>query len=232
MNNVSILIPYNSDGGHRDKVIKWVLEFYKNTMPEFEVVIGNDTTGQLFSRSKAINNAARKASGSIYVIADADIVYNPIILYKAIDLLKYNVPWIIPYNRIKYLTEDGTHQLLNSTAIWPFKAEIEFYHDHYSHVGGLNVISKKNFEIVGGFDERFIGWGGEDDAFASSVNSLCGDYHRMKEDLYHIWHPPAAKFFNNPHYKANKLLSNRYLQASNSEEDMRKLIQERKLVED
>ncbi|QCK82219.1 hypothetical protein E5Z46_08125 [Geobacillus kaustophilus NBRC 102445] len=42
---------------------------------------------------------------------------------------------------------------------------------------------------VGGFDERFSAWGGEDDAFSSAVNTLCGHYKRLEHTIYHLWHP-------------------------------------------
>ena len=30
---------------------------------------------------------------------------------------------------------------------------------------GIQILTKKNFYFVGGYDERFVGWGGEDNAF-------------------------------------------------------------------
>ncbi|MFK4998906.1 galactosyltransferase-related protein [Bacillus sp. N9] len=55
-------------------------------------------------------------------------------------------------------------------------------------MGGINVVPRKHFETVGGFDERFVGWGGEDDAFAASLNTLCGYVKRLDATIYHLWH--------------------------------------------
>lgn len=52
--------------------------------------------------------------------------------------------------------------------------------------------TRATWELIGGFDERYVGYGGEDTDFAFRARSLgigmawCGD-----GDAYHQWHPPA-----------------------------------------
>ncbi|MEK5301605.1 galactosyltransferase-related protein [Bacillus sp. FSL R10-2201] len=228
MKNISILIPYRSDKGPRDVIFNWVKDFYNRLLPEAEICVGCCNTN-LFSRSQAVNNAARKATGDIFIIADADIVYDPVLINEAINLLD-NHAWIVPYSDIQYITEDSTKKLLNTEVIWPIKLELELnpFNAYIGNItGGLVIIPRKHFESVNGFDQRFLGWGGEDDAFTFSVNTICGHFKRLDRSIYHLWHPPV-KAIGNPHYEMNYSLYTRYAHASNNPEIMRQLILEKK----
>jgi hypothetical protein len=50
------------------------------------------------------------------------------------------------------------------------------------------AIPRAVFDDLGGFDERFVGWGFEDMAFQSVVCGLYG-WERIDGDVYHLWHP-------------------------------------------
>ena len=72
--------------------------------------------------------------------------------------------------------------------------------------GGSFLISRNLFDEVGGFDERFLGWGGEDDAFSLRVNSASNKVALLKQSLaWHLWHPRLAAQ-DNPHYQNNRKL--------------------------
>ncbi|MDQ0300700.1 putative glycosyltransferase involved in capsule biosynthesis [Salibacterium salarium] len=228
--DVSILIPYQLDNGPRDKAFKWIADFYKTNMPKAELCIG-ESTSTLFSRSQAINDAARKATKSIFLIVDADLIFNPLIVKKSIQLLNKHA-WVIPFQTINYLTETSTNTIYADSPQWPISHQIEFERvkkptKRTPCVGGCNIVTRKNFERVNGFDERFIGWGGEDQAFMSAMNTLCGPYKRTNTDIFHLWHPHVGNK-RNPNYKNNSMLRNRYISVSGDTSAMTKLIKERK----
>ncbi len=50
-------------------------------------------------------------------------------------------------------------------------------------------MSRNTFIVAGGFDERFIGWGGDDDAFVHALETLCGNYIKLGREVFHLWHP-------------------------------------------
>ena len=55
--------------------------------------------------------------------------------------------------------------------------------------GGTLAIRKETFEAIGGFDERFAGWGGEDIEFYDrSLTRRC--YRWGYLPFVHLWHPP------------------------------------------
>lgn len=228
LKNVSILIPFVSDNGHRENVFRWVMKFYENVLPEVEICIGT-CESTLFSRSQAINNAAAKATKDIFVIADSDLIYDPTILTNSIDLLKV-FSWVVPYFTIDYLTQESTVKLLGITPTWPLEERVDAATINLEKVtGGLCIIPRKNFEIAGGFDNRFEGWGGEDDAFCLAMNTLCGYYKRIHSNILHLWHPNNWSD-GNPHYKENLQLYKRYMSCNGNKFSMQKLIKEAKNI--
>lgn len=238
MKNVSLLIPYRPDYGPRDKIFHWVKNYYEELMPQIELCIGECDT-ELFSRSQAINNAAKKATRDVFVISDSDIIYEPSLIYKSIEQLN-NYAWVIPYQRIHYIDEQSTNQLLKEKPICPTKIELianivdatnSPLYDGYIFTGGINVLPRKDFEFIGGFDERFLGWGGEDDAFNAAMSTLCGHYGRLDTDIYHLWHPPApgSHYSTKDHtnLNENKKLALKYQSANGSKELMQQILENR-----
>jgi hypothetical protein len=79
------------------------------------------------------------------------------------------------------------------------------------------VVPRAVWDNLGGFDERFKGWGWEDMAFQSVVCGLYG-HERLDGDVWHLWHPRAEERIRrgtplHPAYVANRMLGRRYMWA-------------------
>ncbi|SDJ53183.1 glycosyltransferase family 2 protein [Salimicrobium halophilum] len=226
MKKVSVLFPFLSEDRNRSEGFRWVKAFYKKMIPEAELCIGEGRCqSDLFSKAKAINHAAEQATGDIYVIADSDIVYDPALLPKAVALLEDH-PWVIPYHRIHYLSKRCTKELLQEAPAWPLPTDVDAHTPNKRKQGGINIVRKECFDRVLGFDERFCGWGGEDEAFVHAMNAVWGKYVRVDADIYHLWHSRGKTASGNPYYQENKLLHARYRSARKDKEAMMKLIKE------
>jgi predicted glycosyltransferase involved in capsule biosynthesis len=95
-------------------------------------------------------------------------------------------------------------------------------------VGGCIVVSRKAFDYVKGYDDRFIGWGEEDRAFEMSLATLVHPAIRLAGPIYHLWHPwKEEECFGQPNFMDNRLLCNRYREAINNPDLMGSLIDER-----
>jgi hypothetical protein len=63
------------------------------------------------------------------------------------------------------------------------------------------------FDRVGGFDERFTGWGGEDLDFVFRLD-IVGAVDRYGDDLFHLWHDrPQTQIDGHRFYAGRRLLS-------------------------
>jgi hypothetical protein len=74
VNKISALIPYRPDHGRRDQIWSLVRRRYEQLMPQVELCLGSDDH-ELFCRAKAINAAARRATGDILMLVDIDLVF-------------------------------------------------------------------------------------------------------------------------------------------------------------
>jgi hypothetical protein len=227
--NVSIIIPFQTDNGPRDEVFRWVVKFYEKEMPEAEVCIGY-TDGDEINKSKAINLAVKNSTRDILIIADADVVYDKEIILESIQQLR-DTAWVVPFTEIYNIPKEKTELILCSNPEWPIDVSSEeclkenWLYDGF--IGKLRVIPRKHFEAAGGFDERFIGLGGGDEAFTFAVNTLCGQYLTLKRRIFHLWHP-AASIASHSNWNFNQQLYEKYKKSNGNKEEMLTIINEGK----
>lgn len=227
--NVSILFAYQPDNGPRDSAFEWIQRYYKTTLPNVELCIGISES-KLFNRSQGLNSAAKQATRDIFVICDGDVIVSPASISDAISCLK-KYPWVIPFHhrKILNLSQKNTKKLLKSKPQWPLEIKIKDFEVETrdkNFAGKLNVITRDNYFKVGGFDERFVGYGWEDNAFAYALTTICGLPKRLDWNIYHLWHPPVPSK-GNPVWEKNKILGLQYKAAVGNQEQMFKLIRER-----
>jgi N-terminal domain of galactosyltransferase len=223
MDKVSILFPFKSDSGYRDTIFNWVRKYYGYYFPHIEQCIGKSRSKD-FSRAQAINDAARSATGEIFIIHDGDIICSPKSIKDSLQLVRKK-HWVIPYSKVFDLTKKSTELIITNHPVWPKKGNYHYterLNGKFLTVGGVNVISRDSFNKVKGFDERFIGWGGEDDAFAFTADRICGVHSRLDTELLHLWHPRLEPV-NNKHYQRNLLLLKSYQRCKTKEEIIRML---------
>jgi predicted glycosyltransferase involved in capsule biosynthesis len=227
---VSVLMAYQPDHGPRDTIFKWIKKYYAASMPKIELCIGM-VSGRSFNKSRGLNLAALKATRDIFVIADGDVIYDPAVITDAVKLLK-NYAWVIPFHNRKIinLSQSNTEKLIKTAPGWPLQISmndiaIEKRGDNFA--GKLIVISRGNFRKIGGFDERFIGYGWEDSAFQNATSTICGPFKRLDRKIYHLWHP-RVHARGNPDWEKNRKLGMLYKAARGNMQAMQRLIHERR----
>lgn len=206
MQSVSVLAPFRSDGGWRDRVFDWITRRYQTLYPEFELCIGTNDD-EPFSRSKARNNAFREATGDILIVSDADTFCSTEAVERAIqEVASGNYPWSIPYTVYFNLAEEATLALLagDPTVDMPEEVpESSYEHRLLTAESGVLVVSRDTWETVGGYDEGFVGWGYEDNAFVNLLHRV-GIGCRIRGSAYHMYHELAQDPFHHPSIDANR----------------------------
>ncbi|MGY4690677.1 glycosyltransferase family 2 protein [Salibacterium sp. K-3] len=225
--SLSIILPFQTDNGPRERVFQWVRSFYQHQIKHADVCIG-ESQGSPFCKAAAVNDGADKAGGDVLAIIDSDIICPPAVLQKAVRLLTQH-PWVIPYTEVRNLTRPQTDALLKRPSSRPFPVQMRggsVQDGKQLPYGGINVLLRSCFFQAGGFDERFIGWGGEDDAFACAVDTLCGPHERIPGAVFHLHHP-SSKGGRPLHYRRNAKLAHRYCSAYGNTHEMKKILNEK-----
>jgi glycosyltransferase involved in cell wall biosynthesis len=217
-----------------------------------------------FSKSCAINEGVSRANGDILVIVDADgYIDADNVLYCANEIrdARKNKKklWFIPYRRFFRLTEDATQKILKSSPEYPYHLtnppnkkdilvmprdekisaplfEIDVTGSAFGHWYGalIHIVPSEGFEIVGGWDIRFRGWGGEDHAAMRAMDTLYWPHKTLPSPVFHMWHPFTHDkvkvknriWENQADSGTNDSLSHRYYWSHGNIARMRKLVDE------
>lgn len=158
----------------------------------------------LFNRSWGYNCAINFTRYKKLILADNDLVLDNHDLLLGLDhLKKYNI--VKPFNKVYDLDSDATINCINLN---------EYYQTDTSRnrinltAGGLLMITRETFLKVGGYDERFEGWGGEDDEMTLHLWKYIHNneitLHQLTGNLFHLYHDRSLyDSWIQPNYKNN-----------------------------
>jgi hypothetical protein len=151
------------------------------SLPEWVRVIhqpvGADTP---YNRSATFNLGAKHARGRILILHDNDMLVPAGYAAEVVRHVASGLDAMDLKRMIFYLTEKG---VLDEVV---------------QNLRGASIaITREGFDAIGGFDERFVGWGGEDVEFWERAETLRASTFGYLP-LIHLWHAPQPE----------KLLSN------------------------
>lgn len=140
-----VLLDYNS----ADDLQNWVFKNFKSEMKSGRLVYYKTTKPKYFQMANAKNISHSLATGDIVCNLDADN-------FTGKDFSFY-------INSVMQLSQDVIGLQRENFRYIPF---------HISDCGGRIFLSKENFLKLGGYNEKFIGWGNEDIEFKKRAEIL------------------------------------------------------------
>lgn len=178
---VVTLVPWR--GGNPDREATWDI-----VRPELGAlgwpVITGDSDGP-WARAAACNAAAAKAGEwDVALFADADTIPEPDAVFAAVEHVAAHGGAMRPHDHLWALTQGETRMFLR----WPPQARHRFQARHRNLGGGLLVVSREAFDRIGGYDERFVGWGHEDSDINTRLLAYVG-WELGSGNAWHLWHP-------------------------------------------
>jgi len=188
--DISYIIPFKAANAERTKALFSILKRLRNYFPEMEImVVEQDEVSKLqlditqnikhifiqnsshFNKSWAINIAAKNTNKKIFVFGDSDIF-----LEKEDYLTCFTAA-----EKFEAITPNKTEAI---NIVLPEEEQTEFKvlnkRPLYTFAGGLLILTRKAFFKIGGCDERFEGWGGEDDAMSHII------YNKLSAKTFHF----------------------------------------------
>ncbi|EFS3143548.1 capsular biosynthesis protein [Campylobacter coli] len=183
---VEIVFGHNDRGSIFDKYLKKITK-----KSNVKLVSGKFYT-KLVCQSLLRNRAVERCSSEFIYLMDVDCLFDEELSDSCIDDVKSDkTPFIILF--CLYLSRKGSREIFKYTREEMFDKYISFRKDLYLHLASpsANIFMKKtDYFVVGGFDEEFIGHGGEDFEFM------------IKLALYKNMIKPTKDLMLNKFYKA------------------------------
>lgn len=176
-----------------------------------------------FNRSWALNIGLSYSTKDFIVFGDSDIFMKPNDFLKALKELEKN-EMVSPYNKMIDLSESENN--LNFDEIYKIdrtgRGELDNQKINIS--SGISMYRRSAIEKIKGWDESFVGWGGEDNLQTYKVKRFL-KYTEMEAPCYHLNHPIYA--VDMEHYNRSLDVLNQVF--SLSDEDLVKYVNSKKI---
>lgn len=191
----------SSQTQHTEKV----LLKYKNILHKI-----HKSTTDVFNKSVLINLGAKQGSGTMIWILDCDVYLN----YGAVtENITDECDFIRPFLHMTLLDEVETNHLFETRRLKMTERE---YKTNDCDGKYSFVVKRDIFDLVGGMNEDFEGWGFQDLDFVKRLPQTITKCH-LNNIGFHLYHDPAKR----THIKRNRALYTNYggtLQEANNYE--------------
>jgi hypothetical protein len=215
---VAVVIPWRPTPD-RIQAFQAVRDWYTSEFPDW--LFGTaDNGAEPFSRAGSRNACVRLAEewgADVVVVNDADTIPERHGVVGAVGATTHG-GLHFGLTTMRYLTEDETAAYYRGVPI---------DRTGRPHDSSVFAITPDNYWRAGGQDERFSGYGGEDNAFHAACQCLLGSVTWHPGAAISLWHDGSCRDIGSERWKPNSELNQRYQRAVVEQRRMRALINER-----
>ncbi|MFL7904470.1 tetratricopeptide repeat protein [Azospirillum argentinense] len=232
LRDVTVLVPFRADSEDRKRNLRWIVSFLLKHA-DTAVLIGEDKAGpsdvadalgpELAARCRhlhltgndtpfthkahLLNRMVEAAETPIVALHDTDVVVDPVQYALARDAVRRGAAMAFPYNGLFFwILGREVHRFGHTLSAAPLNAVCpRFPLMHRDSPGGGAFFDRAALLAAGGYNERFVSWGYEDDEIVERLRRLGLRVERVPGPLYHLEHArPENSTDRNPFIDANK----------------------------
>ena len=210
---IDVLIPFRHRAADRLRNLIFMIGYYRRHLPAARILLieeGGPTSlpsdaavdqhlvvagdPDLFNKSLLFNVGAAASTASHLLLADADCVPE-VGLLASLESLELLLPdmYVVPHSRVHYLKAHSSVDFIASRRDHHGSANGLDSHLNAVTVGGVTFCSATLFHQLGGYDQqRYLGWGGEDDDLYNRCFVSGRGTWRVESELLHLDHPGSV----------------------------------------
>lgn len=143
-----------------------------------------------FNRSWGFNVGVKHAKADVVVLTDCDLIMDPFNFIEGLRLMS-NYECVSPYSSVVDLNVTESLGKLEEIVKIQRPGRGETDNQKINICGGMTIFRKDAFLRIGGYNEDFVGWGGEDDFMAVKVKNFLS-WHEIPGKCYHLFHEREA----------------------------------------
>lgn len=193
------LVDYGSEASYYEQLQKIVLSYSKIQL------ISCPVTGQLWSKSRAINIVLNQCDTPHFFVGDIDMIYHADFVQRLHSLKSYDD---VVYFKVGFLSREESLQTK------PFADYSTAFHST-EEATGMTLYPTHLLKEINGYDEFYHGWGAEDtDLHIRLKNSGTKTNFYDKEVLMlHQWHPKHYRSSQSmePYHSQLEYINHRYI---------------------
>jgi hypothetical protein len=181
----------------------------------WSVTVASDGQDGPFNRSAAYNAGRAQAPADVYVWHEADMLIPRAQLERGIELAAESPGLVVPFTEYRYFSYSDSCRILDGHPPEGFQPE-HVMADGIS-IGAVGITSEATMRAVGQWDERFAGWGHDDNAMFAAFRVAAGRPRWVEGPGLHLWHPPGMQDPRREEQHATEQNYNRWLRYKNAE---------------
>jgi glycosyltransferase involved in cell wall biosynthesis len=182
--NAVVIVLWRPGDPHRERIWKLARRCWKDA--GLDVVEADDPRGLYAARNTGARNSG---NWDVAIFADADILLHDYgRAVQALGIAANGGSYVCAYSELEVLDERETKWIRRHADI-----ERRSRAPGVVFTGswvGCYAISREFFDELGGYDERFYPYYGQDAAIVHAASTL-GRLERVPGVAYHLWHPPS-----------------------------------------
>jgi hypothetical protein len=186
---VAVIIPFRSRGTDpfREQNLARVLTDWRENGYEPIVVSDGRRGSEAFCRSAAYNQGVELVDADVYVFAESDLLIAPESIELAVDLAVEATGLVIPFSEFRAIGERDS-RMVRHLVMDPSDCLTTVVRGYRGSIGAINVVSRKTYDLVGGYDEKFEGAWYDDDAMKIAFEVCGGPTRWIDGPAYHLYH--------------------------------------------